>query len=267
MIAAWSNFQSQIECWRFSAIDWELTMRLFAVLMITLCLFEHRSAGATSIFLSPNLTLSTQAFVSPDLNPVTLAIESLSITDSTSAAISNGSGRASASGGGGGASFGGNISVLLGDGPGSAQAKLTSESNFELVFPRPGFYTFFADVEINGSIDIDVGDYGFAGWELFYEFPTDDSIGFGGQFGDSFGDRNNPFECNGGGCNFGFDVNTALLSVRIGKDLRLPVISTMFFDIGVSRSTSINEPRTALIVLFGLILLGCNALRRRPLVK
>ena len=176
-------------------------------------------------------------------------IENLSIvTQSTSTTLS-GSGVASSTI----TSFDrADIEVSLGAGPGEATASLLNVATFDLVFAAPGDVDIFFGFGINGPISIDPGDDGFAGWDIsivvdeVFVGETQDHLCLNGIDPDP-GDNS---------CGNFFDFSAGPFPFTVGPDLRLPVTTSMRFDIGVSRAAAVPEPGMLALMLASLVWIG-----------
>ncbi|MEM7046002.1 MAG: hypothetical protein AAF543_24590 [Pseudomonadota bacterium] len=127
-------------------------------LICALCLLlPTMPAHATIIDFLPGFVISNF------FGPRNFTIENFSIVSRSTATSANGSGSALAIVNDWNSA---EIRVALGDGPGQAQASLTNIATFDLVFDGPDEVGLDAGYGINGPIEIDPGDSGFANYSI-----------------------------------------------------------------------------------------------------
>ncbi|MEM7044232.1 MAG: hypothetical protein AAF543_15590, partial [Pseudomonadota bacterium] len=131
------------------------------------------------------------------------------------------------------------------------QASLTNIATFDLVFDGPDEVGLDAGYGINGPIEIDPGDSGFANYSI--------SIDVDGLVLE----ESNAISCIGDPASdippcFGFlDDSVGSFPFVPGPDRRLSVSTSMVFDIGVSRAAiAVAEPGALVMMLMSLVWLG-----------
>lgn len=201
-------------------------------------------AQATIIEFAPDF------FIAPSEGSSSFTIENLTIVAQSTNTSANGSGNALATITGFDRA---DIRAALGDGPGDASASLTNHATFDLIFDEPGDIGLVFGFGINGPVSTDPGDISFANWSISILV---DGV-FVGEDQDHRCDNTFGTDSGSNSCGNFFDFSFGEFPFTVGDDLRLPVSTSMRFDIGVSRAAvAIPEPGALAMLLLSLAWIG-----------
>ena len=204
-------------------------------------------AQATTIEFAPDF------LISPSQGSPSFTIENLTIVAQSTNTSANGSGNALATIAGFDRA---DLRAALGDGPGEATASLVNHATFDLVFEEAGDIGLIFGFGINGPISTDPGDISFANWSMLIVV---DGV-LVGEEQDHRCDNTLGANPDANSCGNFFDFSFGEFPFAVGDDLRLPVSTSMRFDIGVSRAAvAIPEPGAWAMLLLPLAWIGRKA--------